>query len=113
MEEIRVTCHDRYKPDNWTSAGFKITSQAGMEAIQSALNRGPIIIQHWFYRGASSPFVLAMEVMDEFVTYVKTKTSAGDILSVWSFSEVCTKNNYVVHGKVPDLDGTTPEGGAY
>lgn len=113
MEEIRVKCHDRYEPDHWTAAGFKITSQEGMEAIQGALDKGPIIIQHWFYRGASSPFVLAVEVMDEFIKYVETKTSAGDILSVWSFPEVCTKDNYVVQGKVPDLDGTTPDGGAY
>ncbi|MBI4407526.1 MAG: hypothetical protein HY565_03435 [Candidatus Kerfeldbacteria bacterium] len=113
MQEIRVKCHDRYEPDNWTTNGFKVTSEQGITAIQEALNRGPIIVQHWFYRGASSPFVLAVEVMDEFVTYVKTKTSAGDILQVWSFPEVCTKDNVVVQGKVPDLDGATPEGGAY
>lgn len=113
MEEIRVKCHDRYEPDNWTVNGFKITSQEGIGAIQGVVKKGPIIVQHWFYRGASSPFVIAMETLDEFTDYVKTKTSAGDILSIWSFSEVCTKDNYVVQGKVPDLDGTTPEGGAY
>lgn len=56
---------------------------------------------------------MAMETLDEFTEYVKTKTSAGDTLTIWSFVGVCTKNNYVVQGKVPDLDGTTPEGGAY
>lgn len=113
MEEIRVKCDDRYEADNWTTAGFKITSAEGIAAIAATLNRGPIIVQHWFYRGSSSPYVLTMETLAEFTEYVKTKTSAGDILSIWSFVEVCTKDNYVVQGKVPDLDGTTPEGGAY
>lgn len=113
MEEIRVKCHDRYEPDNWTNAGFKITSVEGISAIANALNKGPIIVQHWFYRGASSPYVLAMETLVDFTEYVTTKTSAGDILAIWSFGEVCTTANYVAQGKVPDLDGTTPEGGAY
>lgn len=113
MEEIRVACHDRYEPDNWTVAGFKVTSAEGLQAIEAIFNQGPIIVQQWFYRGASSPCVLTFETMDEFILFIKSKVSAGDILSVWNFYEVCTKDNVVVQGKVPDLDGTTPEGGAY
>lgn len=113
MQEIRVKCHDRYEPDKWTKAGFKITSVEGMTSVSHALNKGPVIVQHWFYRGASSPDVLALETLAEFTEYVKTKTSAGDMLAIWSFTDVCTQANYIVRGKVPDLDGTTPVFGAY
>lgn len=113
MEEIRIQCRDRHEPDDWTNDGNKITSEENLKLIQKIIDEGPIIIEHWYYRGASSPNVFVVDDMDNFIDYVKKQTSSGDILDIWSFTKLCNQKNIIVSGKIPDIDGKIPTGGAY
>lgn len=108
---IRV--FDRYEPDNWTSEGKKILSEENVAKIQTILLHGPIIVQHWFYRGGGSPRIFVFEGFEEFEAHLKSNAAPGDAFDVWSFNEVCTTQAVKVEGKLHDSDGCIPQGGAY
>lgn len=104
---------DRYAPDDWTEEGAKIFSEASLAKIRNALARGPVIVQHWFYRGASSPCVISFEDIEEFEAHLEQHAIPGDAFEVWSFNEVCKMENVLTEGKLHDTDGCVPRGGAY
>jgi hypothetical protein len=104
---------DRYEPDNWTLEGKKILSDDSVEKIKSVLSRGPIIVQHWFYRGASCPRVFGFEDFEEFEDHLKTNAVPGDAFDVWSFNDVCKPDGVIAEGKLHDSDGLVPKHGAY
>ena len=104
---------DRVETDEWTTEGDKITSEENWEIIRQKLERGSIIVEHWFYRGASCPVLLTFDDFQEFETYLNDETRAGDIIRVWSFGEVCNAENMAAHGKCPADDGCVPRKGAY
>ena len=104
---------DRYEPDNWTTDGAKILSIENRQKIEAALSKGPIVVQHWYYRGASCPRVFGFDDLEEFELHLKENAIPGDAFDIWSFSEVCTHDSCLAEGKLPDKDGCVPSGGAY
>ena len=104
---------DRYEPDNWTVDGKKILSEESVEKIKAVLARGPIIVQHWFYRGASCPRVFGFDDFEDFEEHLKNNAIPGDAFDIWSFVDVCKHDAVVTEGKLHDQDGCVPKGGAY
>lgn len=103
----------RSETDEWAAEGPKITSPENLEAIRQTLEEAPIIIEHWFYYGSSSPNRLVFEDFDDLMDYLSQKAFAGDAIYVWNFSEVCKGDNAVANGKCPAEDGCVPKKGAY
>jgi hypothetical protein len=65
----------RDKDYEWIPDGRKITSPANLEVIRKTLEvDGPIIVEHWFYCGASAPDRL---VFDDFDRPGVTDTRTG------------------------------------
>lgn len=107
------TRRDRAQADEWTTEGDKITSEKNREIVRQKLERGSIIVEHWLYRGASGPVRLIFDDYQKFETYLSEEAYAGDMIRVWSFSEVCKMENVVAQGKCPDDNGCVPRKGAY
>jgi hypothetical protein len=103
----------RVERDNWTPEGSKITEPTKLETIELALKKGPILVEHWFYHGASAPEHLVFEEFDEFEAWLNEQTYAGDAIDVWSWAETCPRERILVEGKCPDEQGLVPKGGAY
>jgi hypothetical protein len=95
----------RSESDNWSVDGSKITEPAEDE--------GPIIVEHWFYHGASAPERLIFEDFDEFETWLNGQTYAGDLIDIWSWTIACQPDTRLAEGKCPDDAGLVPKGGAY
>lgn len=108
---MRVRFH--YESDGWTTEGRKITDLESLEAIRKVLDEeGPVVVEHWFYRGSCAPDRLVFEDFNEFREYL-SRASAGDAIHVWSFATVCRNDNELAYGKCPDDDGHVPERGSY
>ena len=104
----------RNEADDWNSDGSKITAPEKLEAIRDTLaTKGPIIVEHWHYRGGSAPDRHVFEDFDEFLQWLNEKTAAGDAIDVWSWSAICKWDLRLVAGKCPDEQGLVPKGGAY
>lgn len=100
--------------DEWVAGGPTITAPATLEAIRSTLeHQGPIIVEHWFYRGASAPDRLVFDDFEAFTDYLNSRASAGDMICVWNFAGACRTDNMLVSGKCPDDAGRVPKRGAY
>ena len=100
--------------DEWAPDGRKILSAENLERIRRTLEEeGPIIVEHWFYRGSRSPGRLIFDDLDEFVGYVESHARSGDAFHVWSFASVCRDENVIASGKYPDEGGRVPKKGAY
>lgn len=103
----------RYEPDDWTPDGSKILSDESVNAINKILERSPIIVQHWYYRGASCPGIFSFDDFQDFEVHLKDNAVPGDAFDIWSFNEVCTQEKVITEGKLHDTDGYIPKGGAY
>lgn len=103
----------RNEADSWSDKGPTISEASTIETIQEALRLGPVIVEHWHYRGGSAPSRLIFEAWEDFEQYLQEGGFAGDAIDVWSFPRVCVADQRVAYGKCPAEDGTTPEGGAY
>lgn len=104
---------DRYEPDEWTTDGAMILSEGSIAKIKSVFSKGPIIVQHWFYRGASCPRVFGFDDFEEFEEHLNENAVPGDAFDIWSFNEVCTQEKVIAEGKLSDKDGCIPKKGAY
>jgi DNA-directed RNA polymerase subunit N (RpoN/RPB10) len=104
---------DRFEPDDWTEDGKKILSDESVERIKKFLSRGPIIVQHWYYRGASCSRVFGFDDFEEFEEHLDKNAVPGDAFDIWSFNEVCTQDKVITEGKLHDSDGCVPLKGAY
>jgi len=104
----------RAEADDWRVDGPKILSAENLEIIGNTLeNDGPVILEHWHYRGARSPDRFVFDDLDALVDHVQSKSAIGDAFHVWSFAAVCSDKNILVSGKLPDEDGCVPRKGPY
>jgi hypothetical protein len=103
----------RNEADSWTPDGDKITAVEKLEAIRKELARGPIIVEHWHYRGGSAPSRQVFEDYDVFRGYLQAEAFAGDAIDIWSWSSLCMPACRLVEGKCPAEDGMVPQRGAY
>jgi len=104
----------RAEEDDWRVDGEKVLSPENLEIIGNALeNDGPVILEHWHYRGARSPDRFIFDDLDALVDHIQSKSVIGDAFHVWSFAAVCTDQNILASGKHPDEDGCVPRNGAY
>jgi hypothetical protein len=104
----------RVEADEWTPDGRKILSAENVAAIRKTLeDEGPIILEHWHYRGACSPDRCVFDDFDDFLGYVKGQARIGDAFHIWSYAAVCRNDNEIAGGKLPDEDGCVPRKGAY
>ena len=108
-----VKTRDRAESDEWTTEGAKITSEENLRAVRNIVERAPIVVEHWFYRGSTSPHRLVLEDFEEFTEYLDNQACAGDLFYVWSYAEVCKNEKAVARGKCPADDGCVPRKGAY
>jgi len=102
----------RHESDRW-GPGPSILDADTLAALRSAVEDTPLIVEHWFYRGASSPDRQIFEDGDALEAYLRERTRPGDAVWIWRFDALCRDDNALTHGKVPDADGTVPTGGAY
>ena len=110
---MHFTTRWRSEADGWSDTGAKISAPANLDAIRKELDRGPLIVEHWHYRGASAPTRGVFEEYDAFISYLQEKAFAGDAFDVWSWADLCTPERRLAEGKCPADDGTVPRGGAY
>lgn len=104
----------RCEGDGWAADGRKITAPEVLEAIRRCLeDEGPIIVEHWFYRGSCAPDRSVFNDAEAFVGYLDAHAFAGDAIHVWSFAAVCRDDSELASGKCPDGDGLVPTRGAY
>jgi hypothetical protein len=104
----------RNEADDWNPDGSKITAPEKLEAIRDQLeNRGPVIVEHWHYRGSSAPDRLIFEDFEMFSEWLREKTFAGDAIDAWAWATVCKPEHRLTEGKCPDERGLVPRGGAY
>jgi hypothetical protein len=109
-----ATMKIRAEADDWRPDGRKILSPENLDIIRKTIeDDGPIILEHWHYRGARAPDRFLFEEMDEFIAYVQGHSAIGDAFHVWSFADVCTNEKEIAGGKFPDEDGCVPRKGAY
>jgi hypothetical protein len=100
--------------DNWTENGPKITEAQKLETIRANIDRrGPLILEHKFYRAARGPAYFLFHEYAEFIEYLNAKPKVGDKLKVWMLCDVCRDDNVLAVGKYPDDKGRVPEKGAY
>ena len=104
----------RNEGDDWQSGGLKITAPQVLNRIRECIeSRGPVILEHRFYRGSSAPDHKIFSDFDELMEYLTSATFAGDAIYIWDFSGCCNDDNVLACGKCPDESGRIPKGGAY
>lgn len=109
----RMKTRWRSEADGWSSTGRKIDSPETLRLIRTVLeDEGPILVEHWYYRGSTAPARIVFNDYDEFAKYLGS-TSAGDAIHIWSLARLCTSENELASGKCPDENGEVPLRGAY
>ncbi len=104
----------RSEDDGWSTEGRKITDLDTLESIRRVMeNEGPIILEHWFYRGSCAPDRFVFDDYDELMAYLNEHSFAGDAIHIWSFASVCTDERELASGKCPDENGLIPQRGPY
>lgn len=104
----------RNEADQWVPEGSQITSPDNLAKIKRILEEeGPVLLQHWFYRGGSAPHYAVFDDYDELLVYLNQNAYAGDAIDIWSVWQICSLENRAAEGKCPDEQGLIPRGGAY
>jgi hypothetical protein len=100
--------------NDWSTDGRNILSADRMAAVRKVLEeKGPVIVEHWFYYGYRAPDRMVFDDYEQFVTYLSTKARPGDAFHIWDFAELCRDDNSLASGKYPDTQGRAPARGAY
>jgi hypothetical protein len=100
--------------NGWSTDGRNILSADRMEAVRKVLeDKGPVIVEHWFYYGSRAPDRIVFEEYEQFVEYLNTKARPGDAFHIWDFADLCRDDNSLANGKYPDAEGRVPARGAY
>lgn len=110
---VRFPTRWRNPNDDWTTLGEKITDEAKLAVIRPVADGvAPVLVEHWFYRGASAPERRVFDSFDGFMEYLSAHAHAGDSIWVWSLEDLLNQPP-LSHGKCPAEDGTVPRRGAY
>src|SRR5262245_56737589 len=91
--------------DEWENEAPNIDSSERRSVIKDAIDAGPVIVEHWFYRGSSAPDRMVFDDPEELDEYLRTKTYAGDFLRFWKFHIACDSDNCLIDGKCPNENG--------
>ena len=98
----------------WSFDGENIKSPDALASIEHALEQsGPLLIQHWYFYGASAPDFFVINNYEDFIEHLGSKAKPGDAIDVWDISKQCKFENRLAGGKLPDEKGRVPKGGAY
>ena len=103
----------RVESDVWTLEGDNLLSPQNLALLKAKFAQSPLIVEHRFYRAASSPSRSVFEDFEEFMGYLNEKACAGDHIWIWDFEALCRDDNATTHGKCPADDGCVPLRGAY
>ena len=101
------------EPDGWVLHGQKINTEQNLSRLRQCLDRGPIIMEHRFYRGARAPARIIFDEFEDVTQYLQSHGNPGDAFYFWDYSTLCRDDNIFLYGKYPDPAGRVPEGGAY
>jgi hypothetical protein len=99
--------------DRWTLSGRNILAPSNIAVLRDCLERGPVIVEHWFYYAGRSPDRLVFDDFDDLEAYLKEQSAPGDAFWIWDYSALCRDDNSLANGKKPDVEGRIPETGAY
>ena len=89
-----------------------ILSTENLEAVRLHLELvGYVAVLHWHIFGASHPTPLAFSDFEAFCDYLRGSTKPGDAIDVWPFPT--DDGGRIARGKIPEVDGTIQQGGAY
>jgi hypothetical protein len=100
--------------DGWEANRQRLLSSAKLAEIGKVLrDEGPIVLEHWFYRGARAPSRLIFDEYDAFEAYLEANARPGDAFYAWSYVAVCRGDNRLADWKSPDEFGRTPARGPY
>jgi hypothetical protein len=113
MASITFKTLDRNESDQWTTDGEKISEEKLATVKDVLIKTGPILVQHWFYRGGRAPHHVAFDDYDEFVEYLLSNAKAGDAIDIWNLHSLLRVDNALIRAKCAAEDGTVPKGGAY
>lgn len=102
----------RVEADDW-GPGASIVDPAQLATLRATLEESPLILEHWHYRGSSSPDRHVFDDFDTLDTYLRERTRWGDNIWIWRFDTLCRNDNALAHGKIPDANGHVPAKGAY
>ena len=102
----------RVESDGW-GPGPSILSSEYLDQLRAVIEDTPIIVEHRFYRGSSSPDRHIFENFEKLEEYLGTRTTPGDDIWTWRFDVLCRDDNALLHAKVPDTDGAVPARGPY
>lgn len=98
--------------DRW-GPGPSILDAETLALLRGALAQRPLVVEHGFYRGGSSPARHVFEDADKLEAYLRERTRAGDDIRVWRLDVECRDDTTLARGRVPDVEGNVPAGGAY
>ena len=99
--------------EGWELDPDHIMSPANLERARRIVeDEGSLVVEHSYYAGGGSPTQHIFTTMDDFLDHLKG-ARAGDIIQLWSFEKVCTKENLAISAKFPDDQGRTPRRGPY
>lgn len=102
----------RYEADDWCAGPHVLTPELRGRLI-ALVEESPIIVEHWFYRGGSSPERFVFDSSSDLGEFLEGKCRPGDSLWFWRFDQACRNDNACANGKVPDASGQAPKGGVY
>lgn len=114
ITELKFKAGYRAETDEWTCDGERISVPEKLDVIRNALEEsGPVLVQHWFLRGACSPQVSVFNDYEDFISDLTEHARAGDNISVWSLGPFMRDTPPLAQGKCPAEDGAIPKRGAY
>lgn len=104
----------RCEDDEWVPNGRRLDTPQNLQAIQRCLaDRGPVIVEHWFYRGSCAPARLIFDDFEALQSYLQRSAKPGDAFHIWDYAAVCQDTNSLANGKYPDENSKVPLKGAY
>jgi len=97
----------------WGHESPSILAPERLAAIKQAFEGSALIVEHRILFGGRAAESFVFDDYEDFENYLLAKVRPGDALWFWRYNDLCRNDNAVAHGKYPNSDGQTPNGGAY